>query len=178
MFKRFFGSKPHAEAASSLYEKLVAQARRREFYAAAGVPDTLDGRFDLVVLHAFLVMHRLKTGGDDALELSQALFDHMFADLDGAIREMGAGDIGVPKKVRQMISAFYGRVTAYEVALAGEAGDLAAAVSRNVYRAEDGAADGAVALARYVEAQIEALAAQEEAALLSGKVEFLAPELQ
>lgn len=89
-----FRRNPHAESAHSLYLRVVAQARQPAFYADFGVPDTVDGRFDLVVLHVFLVLHRLKQDHPQASDLAQALFDTLFQDMDQSLRELGAGDMG------------------------------------------------------------------------------------
>ena len=100
------------------------------FYADWGVPDTLDGRFDMISLHAFLVLDRLK-GTEQAFR--QGLVDEFFADMDRSLREMGVGDLSVGKKVRKMAEVFYGRVAAYDQALAGPDGALEAAIARNVF---------------------------------------------
>ncbi len=103
MFKR----KQIKEPATLLYERLVAQARQPDFYAHCGVPDTLDGRFELVSLHLFLVLHRLKGDHPVSVDLAQALFDLMFEDMDQSLREMGAGDLGVGRRVKIMIQGLY-----------------------------------------------------------------------
>ncbi len=163
--------------AHSLYLSIVAQARQPAFYARLGVPDTVDGRFDLIVAHAFVVMRRLGRV-DGGRDLSQALFDLMFADMDQQLREMGVSDLAVGRKVRQMAEAFYGRIAAYEKALAGGGGDgLADALARNLYRAEVVAdIPHAGAMAEYLIAQEGHLDAQDDAALLAGKVTFTGPE--
>ena len=89
--QRLFRSKPHEESARTLYAQIVAQARQPAFFRDCGLPDTIDGRFDLLVLHVFLVMHRLKQDRADTAELSQALFDVLFQDMDESLRELGAG---------------------------------------------------------------------------------------
>src|ERR1700740_215915 len=81
------------------YRQIVERARDPALYRAWGVPDTLDGRFEVLALHAFLVLHRLKCEGDSTAGFAQALFDTMFADLDGALREMGASDLGVGPRI-------------------------------------------------------------------------------
>ncbi|MEX2297639.1 MAG: ubiquinol-cytochrome C chaperone family protein, partial [Dongiaceae bacterium] len=116
--KRLFRRDPHAKPARALYEAAVEQARSPAFYTALGVPDTVDGRFELIALHGFLVMHRLKTEPGEGPPLAQALFDFMFADMDAALREMGAGDLGVGRRVKTMAKSFLGRVAAYEAGLA------------------------------------------------------------
>src|SRR5689334_9758544 len=102
-------AKPHERArrAAALYAAIVSQARRPEFYESMGVPDTLDGRFDLIVLHASIYLKRLRAAGPEGRDLAQALFDTMFDNLDQSLREMGVGDVTVPKKIRAMVEAFY-----------------------------------------------------------------------
>ncbi len=90
------------DAAALAYGRVVEQARQPVFFAGYGVPDTLDGRFELICLHAFLYLHRLKADRPRSAELSQAFFDAMFADLDRALREMGIGDLSVGKHVKRM----------------------------------------------------------------------------
>ena len=136
-------SKERRSLAAGLHAGLVARARDPEFFERFGVEDTLDGRFDLVVLHAWLVLERLKTA---ATPLSQAFVDAVFIGFDEALRELGAGDIGMAKRVKMLAGAVYGRMQAD-----GGAEDetaMEAALVRNLYR---GASQpGAKALARYV----------------------------
>ena len=128
-------------AAHDLYTAIIEQSRQPVFYTQAAVPDSLDGRFDLIVLHAFLVMRRLNRIPADqmtaARALSQALFDLMFDDMDQNLRELGAGDMSVGKKVKHMARAFYGRVAAYEDGLNGDDGVLGSALLRNLYGTVD-----------------------------------------
>ena len=118
---------------TELYSKIVRQARQLEFYQILGVPDTTNGRFDLIALHAFIVMKRLKSLGEVGEILSQSLFDCMFTDIDTNLREMGVGDISVGKKVKSLASAYYGRVKAYEEALLRADEAIEAAFKRNLY---------------------------------------------
>jgi cytochrome b pre-mRNA-processing protein 3 len=99
--------------AACLYEAVMTQARQPYFYAMRGVPDTVDGRFELILLHAFLIWTRLKSEGQEGAMLSQALFDVMFRDMDRALRNMGVGDLGVPHHIKRMMKAFHGRAMAY-----------------------------------------------------------------
>jgi cytochrome b pre-mRNA-processing protein 3 len=128
IFKRFFAPKP--STAEALYNVIVAAARQPDFYVELGVPDTVDGRFDLIVAHVYLVVGRLKT---EAPQLSQELTDFFFVDMDRSLREMGVGDLGVAKRVRQMAEAFYGRVQAYDSGFAQGDVALVDAVQRNIY---------------------------------------------
>ncbi len=119
----------------ALYGAAAAQARREEFYRAAAVPDTLDGRFELLTLHLALLMLRLRdVPGQDAARMRQHLFDFLGADMDRNLREMGVGDMGILRRVKAMGQAFYGRLAAYDAALAqgGEAA-LMTALDKNLY---------------------------------------------
>ena len=121
---------------------VVEQARQPAFFTECGVPDTLDGRFELICLHAFFYLHRLKAERPRRAGLCQRFFDAMFADLDRALREMGTGDLSVGKQVKRMAQGFYGRIRAYEEGLAADDSVLGAALARNLFGtvAGDGAA--------------------------------------
>jgi cytochrome b pre-mRNA-processing protein 3 len=172
----FWRRRRHERTGFELYGAAVAAARNPFLYREIGVPDTLDGRFDLVGLHAFLLIRRLQSLPPPGPALAQAVFDAMFHDMDLNLREMGVGDLSVGRKVRDMWEAFHGRASAYQAALA--AGDLAAlaeALRRNVWR---GAADApAEALAALAVAQDAHLARQDLAALARGIVDFRPPEM-
>jgi cytochrome b pre-mRNA-processing protein 3 len=163
----------HERAGFALYAAAVAAARDPWFYAALLVPDTLDGRFDLVALHAFLVVRRLQDSPAPGPDLSQAVFDAMFTDMDNNLRELGVSDLRVGKRVRAMWEAFHGRSVAYAQALdAGDRAALATALARNVWRGAvpDGAAED---LATYVLSQAAHIATQPLSDLATGKVLFL-----
>ncbi len=168
-----FTRKPHERAGFELYSAAVGAARQPGFFAGMAVPDTLDGRFDLVSLHVGLLICRISRDADPrAKDLAQAVFDAMFADMDLNLREMGVGDLSVGKRVKRMWEAFHGRAQAYEAALrAGDRPALEAALTRNVWRGT--APEGAPArLAEAVVAIDAALAAQPFAALVAGRVTF------
>ena len=129
---RWLRPDPARAVAADLYAAAVAQARRPEFYSRLGVPDTLDGRFELVALHLFLILRGLR-GKVQAQELGQALVDRFVEDMDASLRELGAGDLGVGRKVKAMGQALYGRIAAYESGLEGPAGTLEAALRRNLF---------------------------------------------
>ncbi len=158
-------------AAAALYAAAVAQARAPAFYTALGAPDTLEGRFELIVLHVHLLCRRLGKSGAEGAALAQALFDTMFHDMDRNLRELGVGDPSMPRRIKAMLEAYYGRIKAYDAALAAGGDAPARALARNVYNA-DAVTPGAAALARYVvgaAARVEAAAASD---LLAGRVEF------
>jgi cytochrome b pre-mRNA-processing protein 3 len=150
MLSRLFGRKPpEARIAATLYGAIVAQAREPALYARLGVPDTVSGRFEMLVLHVFLVIRRLRDGGATGAALGQAIFDAFCTDMDRSLREFGVGDLGVPKRMRQMGEAFYGRTRAYGEAVdAGDAIALAASMGRNILK-DRGNPQAAMPLARY-----------------------------
>ena len=139
--------------AHRLYGRLVEQARAPAFYGVCGVPDSLDGRYEMVALHVFLALRRLKREGAATGARAQALFDAMFADMDRSLREIGVGDLSVGKRVKEMARGLYGRVVAYEAGLDGPDDGLEEALRRNVYGTVGApAAPDLGALARYVRA--------------------------
>jgi cytochrome b pre-mRNA-processing protein 3 len=168
-----FTRKPHERAGFALYGVAVGAARRPVYFEALGVPDTLDGRFDLVSLYAAILVCRISRDADPrAKALAQAVFDAMFADMDVNLREMGVGDLSVGKRVKRMWEAFHGRALAYDAALrAGDVAGLADALSRNVWRGAPpaGAAERLAAIA--VEADA-ALAVQPFERLVAGEARF------
>ncbi len=173
-FSKLFSRNPHAEAAHALYAAAVARAREPLFYAALGVPDSLEGRFEMISLHVYLVLRRLKAAGEAGADaLGQAVFDLMFADMDRNLREMGAGDLGVGRRVKTMAQAFYGRIRAYDEGMAAPGGDLlAAALARNVFAGEGAPAGAALPLAAYMRSAASALEAMPLSALVSGDAAF------
>jgi cytochrome b pre-mRNA-processing protein 3 len=179
MLFRLFRRDPHAATITALYGAIVAQARAPAFYLEFGVPDTPEGRFDLVVLHLALVCRRLgrAEGPDQALArtLSQGVFDMFCRDMDHSLREMGVGDLAVPKKMRKLGEAFYGRLDAYDRALGGaDDGELAAVLARNT-QVQGARAETSQRLAAYVRAAAAGLAALPIADLGAGRLSFPDP---
>lgn len=164
------------DEAGRLYVELARQARSGEFFAGLGVPDSIDGRFEMLCVHAHALFHRLRGQGVEADQLAQALYDAMFADLDGALRELGVADLGVGRRIKIMTEALKGRIQAYDLALA-QAGDddLRAAIGRNVYGTVTPSATQVAAMAGYLRALQAALADCAMAELLAGRVIFPAP---
>ncbi|MGQ0486054.1 MAG: ubiquinol-cytochrome C chaperone family protein [Hyphomicrobiales bacterium] len=160
-----------APAHRRLYAAIVAAARHPVPYADWRVPDSLDGRFDMIAIHAYLALDRLK--GCDA-GFRQALVDELFADMDRSLRELGVGDLSVGKQVRRMAEVLYGRIAAYERALPQGPGALEAALARNVF--PDGAPAGSAAkLAAYVRDGRDMLATLPAGDLLDGRIAFPEP---
>lgn len=131
-----FRRKPHERQGFELYGAAVAAARHPGFFTELGVPDTLDGRFDLIGLQVGLLIRRLHRDADPrGAALAQAVFDAMFSDMDRNLREMGVGDMSIARRVKAMWEAFHGRAQAYDAPLAaGDRDALAAALARNVWR--------------------------------------------
>jgi cytochrome b pre-mRNA-processing protein 3 len=170
-----FKSSSARQAAELAYARVVEYARQAAFFGAGGVPDTVDGRFELICLHAFLYLRRLKRE-DAAAQLSQVFFDTMFADFDRSLREMGTGDLGVGRQIRRMVEAFYGRIAAYEAGLAGEDATLQDAVGRNVFgTAATANASSIAAIAAYLRREDARLDREEPRRLLAGDISFGEP---
>ena len=171
---RFFDRRRRERVAHALYTEVLSQSRQPVFFAEWGVPDTVDGRFDMLVLHAYLLLRRLGLekgeAADSARALSQSVFDLMFADMDQNLREMGVSDLAVGHKIRAMVEAFYGRVAAYDAGLNGDDATLAVALARNIYREAPPNPEAPLAMAAYLRRQTEALDRQPVAALLAGDV--------
>lgn len=168
-------SRHRRQAVQRLYEAVLAQARSPQFYGPGRVPDTVDGRFDLLALHLALVIRRLQGGDRTNAALAQDLFDAFVRDMDINLRELGASDSRFGKKMRHMVESFYGRAKSYGEALDQEGeGPLCEALSRNLF---DGAAgpEELGRMAAYCRAAAAALAEAEPKAWLSGAAMFPAP---
>jgi cytochrome b pre-mRNA-processing protein 3 len=170
-----FRRNPIREAAELAYRLVVEQARRPAFFTSRGVPDTLDGRFELICLHAFLYLRRLKGEAPPAAALGQRFFDTMFADFDRSLREIGTGDLSVGRQVKRMAEAFYGRVRAYEDGLDGADAELCAALARNLYGTSAPTQEQLGGLAAYLRREAASLAGQPPTALLAGRIAFGPP---
>ncbi len=158
------------------YRQIVVQARQPAFYEHLQVPDTVTGRFDMITLHAFLVLERLRGEKDEqTARFAQGLFDEMFLDMDHNLREMGVGDVAVGKKVRRMAEVFYGHVGAYKAALEEpEDAALQEALNRNVYGGK--ATPGTLAaMAGYVRRALKILHDQPSAQIRKGQLSFPPP---
>ena len=176
MFK-FFRRNPQKSSIARLYGTIVAQARASTFYRIYGVPDTVSGRFEMLVLHIVLVLRRLEAEPSAGRALGQALFDRFCSDMDGNLREMGVGDLAVPSKMRKIGEAFFGRQAAYTAALAArEPEPLVAALARNVFDSPEEPAPGALRLAAYMGLAAGRLAEQGAQALGRAEITFPDPE--
>jgi cytochrome b pre-mRNA-processing protein 3 len=170
---------PPPEAVTRTYIALVAAARNPFFYTALGVPDTLDGRFDMIVLHLFLLQHRLtqetvETRAQAEL-FSQQIGEAFLRDMDRSIRELGVADTGVARRMKAMGKAYHGRLQAYSAAL-GDTQALCAALARNLYgTVKEGDVAHLNAMAEYVRRTQQALSATALCALCDGSYAWMAP---
>jgi cytochrome b pre-mRNA-processing protein 3 len=175
LLKSLLRRDPYRPVAARLYGALAPQARHAEFYGPRfGVPDTLEGRFDLLILHAFLVMERLQEE-ENGPAINQSLFDEMFRHLDLTLREIGVQDLGVGRRIKAMAEAFNGRTTAYRAALAGSGEPLALALRRNIYGDDPAATERADRLAVYCMSALAGFRGQTTASILAGKLGFPDP---
>jgi cytochrome b pre-mRNA-processing protein 3 len=176
MILPFFRRPQQTDTISALYGTIVAQARLPSFYRDYGVPDTVDSRFDLIVLHLAVLLRRLNGENEAGRGLGQRVFDRFCQDMDQNLREMGIGDLNIPDEMRRVGAAFYGRARAYSAALDQQNDEvLIEAAARNLYGSAPGAVSGAARAAAYVRRAVACLAAQETAAIARGELSFPQP---
>jgi cytochrome b pre-mRNA-processing protein 3 len=169
-----FRRSPRGPNIEALYGMIVAQARSPAFYRGYGVPDTVTGRFEMIVLHLVLLLRQMRAAGAGAA--GQRVFDRFCRDIDDNFREMGVGDLAVPKEMRKVAQAYYGRAKAYEAALdGGDCAALAAAVGRNVFGAAEPSV-GARRLATYIREAVRCLASGPPEEWAGGRLGFPDPE--
>jgi len=138
MILRFFKRDGRRELIETVYTRIAQASRQPGLYVAGEVPDTVEGRFECLSLHMVLVFRRLRALPPPASDLGQDLADAFFRSLDQSLRQMGVGDLAVPKRMKTLAEAFYGRAHAYDAALdAGDAEALAAVLARNVTGGEE-----------------------------------------
>jgi cytochrome b pre-mRNA-processing protein 3 len=170
MIFSLFRKSTATEAVYAVYSAIVAQSRRPVFYAEWAVPDSVTGRFDMICLHLALVFRRLRSSRKDVIDFSQALFDLFFRDMDRSLREMGVGDLGVPKKIQKMGNVFYGLLAKLNEAIdAGDRDAVRTVVLRNVYDNVETAAAGRLTDYLFDEAaRLSTLTVED---ILSGRLE-------
>ncbi|MEM8750923.1 MAG: ubiquinol-cytochrome C chaperone family protein [Pseudomonadota bacterium] len=187
MLKTLFSRKPPSNA-KRVYDQLVARARHTAFFTQTSVPDTLDGRFELMVLHLYLIHERLKDGQGEPRRFSQEVFDAFIDDMDAGLREAAVGDQTVPKRINKMTKVFYGRVRAYDTVFesqmdtAARIAELTTVMHRNLFPDADDADDGdagalftSAALAQYLVEQRKLYASVDTSELTAGKAWFEGP---
>jgi len=158
MLKRLRERRARLDLAHALHARVIEQARRPHFYAVLGVPDTMLGRYEMVCLHAYLVLTRLKREGEAGARAAQTLHNIIFDDFDVALRETGLGDMGIGKRIKKLACNLHGRISAYDSGVSAGDEELAAALRRNMYAsAEPGDAQvtGMVAYVRAARRDID-----------------------
>ncbi len=174
---RLFRQRERDDPVVRCHQMVMAQARRPEFYLHLDVPDTLDGRFELLALHAFMVMRRLKLSDRAAQRFSRLLFEHMVTDFDRSLREMGVGDMGVPARVKRMVQGINGRLRAYDCGVNADDGEaLLIALDNNLYgTVMDPDPRVLTLMADYTRKSVTNLDAQPLRQVLEGFVYFIEP---
>jgi len=155
----------------------VARARLPVFYQGLEVPDTLEGRFVVLSLHLFAVLHRLKDGGASAASMAQELADHFTADMETVLREIGVGDLAIPKRVRRLAASGAALLQDYDDALTKGEGALATSIACALPLDEASAKLASERLTSYLMKVIRHLDAQPVADLCAGRLNFPDPEL-
>ena len=134
----FFKKNKYETVSNDIYQKIVNISRNKIFYTKYNVPDTIDGRFDMLILITIIVVHRLSKIKNQGIELSQKIFDIVFKDLDYSLRELGAGDVSVANNMKKLISSYMGRQKIYVKAFKNEDEKfLALAFKNNIFRNKD-----------------------------------------
>ncbi|WP_162305951.1 ubiquinol-cytochrome C chaperone family protein [Oleisolibacter albus] len=178
MITSLFRQSRQQRIVAELYGRIVTQSRDPGFYLQGaqqgGVPDTVEGRFELIALHGWMVMRRLRDGGAALADFNQALFDFLFADMDRNLRELGVSDMKIGAKVKDLATHFYGRVAAYEagVAPSAEPGALEAALDRNLFGSTLPEPQHVAVMAAYVRSCLAHLQAQPLERLQAGEAFF------
>lgn len=169
-----FFAKRAAPLVQKLYLCVIAASRRTPFYLSMGVPDTTQGRFEMAVFHSCLMLRQLRKY-PELTPLGQDFVDLLFRELDSALRELGISDLSVPKRMKKLASAVYGRFGAYDEAFsAGSLEEMRQALLRNLTLQGEGGdgralAEYALAADRYLEAHVT------KAGLSAGEVDFPPP---
>jgi cytochrome b pre-mRNA-processing protein 3 len=164
-----------ASTTEKLYGAIVAQARLPVFYQSFGVPDTLQGRFILLSLNLFAVLRRLKAEGTEAHDLAQKLVDQFSADMETVLREMGVGDLSIPKKVRGLAASSAALLQSYEEGFAAGEGVVAGIIAEALPLEGTLAEAAGGRLAHYLEGVVQHLEKEPLSALSAGEVRF--PEM-
>ncbi|WP_193336292.1 ubiquinol-cytochrome C chaperone family protein [Devosia beringensis] len=174
MIMNLFRKNTATEPVYAVYSAIVAQSRQPHFYADWHVPDTVTGRFDMISLHMALLFRRLRSEPGAGKDFSQAVFDLFFKDMDRSLREMGVGDLGVPKRIQKMGNVFFGLLAALSEAMdRNDPAALQAVLARNVFA--DSQEAEVSAMAEYLLRQDAAIARQSAEAITDGTIEFVSP---
>lgn len=178
MFRWFAGRAARKEAAEKIYDAIVAQSRYPAFYIRCGVPDTLSGRFDMLVIHMFVVLQILKLGGREGQLLAQEIVEAFIREMDTMVRDLGVSDRNVPKEVRKIAQLFYGQLLAYATALQRNDGKVLANEVWKSFQSAEGAGNAPIAadsISNYIRQSIKSIQEMPLNMLLQGNIRF--PEI-
>ena len=176
MLTRIRERRARREQALQLHNSIVTQSREPLFYAELGVPDTMLGRYEMVCLHAYLVLMRLKR--DRELRLAQTLHDLIFDDFDVALREAGLGDMGIGHRIKKLARNLHGRISVYEIGLADKDAEMAIILRRNMYASAEPNDAQVAGMINYIRAARRAVDEVKAVELLAGKPAFVSPIVQ
>ena len=169
----FFKKKKYETVINDIYQKIVKFSRNKIFYTKYKVPDTIDGRFDMLVLITILVVFRLSKIKDEGVELSQKIFDTIFKDLDYSLRELGAGDVSVANNMKKLISSYMGRQKIYINAFENnDQNSLSLAFKNNIFRNNDQEQNLTILLSKTIFKINKKLESIEDNKMLSGDFEL------
>ena len=171
LFSKLFPISAEVRSAQALYSAVIEQSRRTGFFTTCGVPDSANGRFEVLALNLFLVMHRLRAAAG-CFRLARALSEQAVTDIDRNLREMGVGDLSVGRKVKQLTQSLYGRYGAYAAGLEGDEEILAAALRRNLFAGDEADPLALAAVADYLRREAVSLETQPDGAFQEGRVVF------
>ena len=177
ILKRLFPRAGKTTPVRSVYEAIVALARQPALYVDLAVPDTVDGRFDMITLHADAVISHLHAGDGADNAFAQELVDEIFRDMDRSLREMGVGDMGVGKRVKKMATVYYGRADAYARARAAGLPEMQQALLRNVYAGDTARMPAARRLASYASQLHQAIAHCDRQSIRGGVLDLQPPAI-
>ncbi len=175
MLSRIRERRDNRELAGRLHERLVEQSRLAPFYAEFGVPDTMLGRYEMVCLHAYLVLTRMKREGDRGKRVAQTLHNKLFDDFDIALREVGLGDMGIGKRIKKLARNLHGRISAYDAGLAAGDRELGDALRRNMYASAEPTDEEVSGMIDYVRAARREIDGCPGDALFEGRPAFVDP---
>ena len=166
--------------ASQLYGAVVAQARQPRFFAEFGVPDTLEGRYEMIVVHLHALTERLQQEGEAGQALARDVLEIFVAEMDDSLREVGVGDMAVPRRIKRAAAGIYDRFGDYSAGLRETEGSLPAALALHIFGIADGTTEstslevqhGCQALATYMRRMAEHISKQPASRIMTGKIDF------
>ena len=159
------------QTASGLYGSIVTQARTPAFYTRGAAPDTIEGRFGVIAVHMFLVLERIRQEGAAGNEFARALLEHLLTDMDDSLREIGIGDMGVPRRVKKAAAALHEQIEVYRSALAAPSDEALKAAIASYVLLDNGSGDPAL-LANYVRRATLGLTQQPWSEIGAGRIAF------